>query len=198
MGIRVHFLCIDYVGLKVHHARALHPLLLIQLVLQFQHNWGFITYHWNFKSTGKSNPIQNSMPWYFPWVLIFNFKQTKIISSLFLITNAKSIIILRLTIIIMIIVNYGGGGIYCLKYFVWILNNNFNFLPGYWFFEHSPWNGITIADVIFPWYWTNSIFDSLTLYNVLTLICFSFLLQFCLDIGCQLCSVSQFPAPTCS
>ncbi|XP_057371635.1 heparan-alpha-glucosaminide N-acetyltransferase-like [Daphnia carinata] len=35
-----------------------------------------------------------------------------------------------LTIILMIIVNYGGGG--------------------YWFFEHSPWNGITIADVIFP------------------------------------------------
>jgi predicted acyltransferase len=52
----------------------------------------------------------------------------------------------------MIIVNYGGGGIYYSKYFVWILNNNLNFLPGYWFFEHSPWNGITIADVIFPWY----------------------------------------------
>jgi hypothetical protein len=38
MGIRVHFLCIDYVGLKVHHARAIYPLLHIQLVLQFQHN----------------------------------------------------------------------------------------------------------------------------------------------------------------
>jgi heparan-alpha-glucosaminide N-acetyltransferase len=32
----------------------------------------------------------------------------------------------------MIFVNYGGGG--------------------YWFFEHPPWNGLTLADLVFPWY----------------------------------------------
>lgn len=32
----------------------------------------------------------------------------------------------------MIFVNYGGGG--------------------YWFFSHSTWNGITVADLVFPWF----------------------------------------------
>lgn len=32
----------------------------------------------------------------------------------------------------MIFVNYGGGG--------------------YWFFSHSIWNGITVADLVFPWF----------------------------------------------
>lgn len=32
----------------------------------------------------------------------------------------------------MILVNYGGGG--------------------YWFLKHAPWNGLTLADVVFPWY----------------------------------------------
>jgi len=31
----------------------------------------------------------------------------------------------------MIFVNYGGGG--------------------YWFFDHSKWNGLTVADLVFPW-----------------------------------------------
>jgi len=35
-----------------------------------------------------------------------------------------------LTIISMILINYGGGG--------------------YWFLKHSPWNGLTPADVVFP------------------------------------------------
>jgi len=33
---------------------------------------------------------------------------------------------------IMIFVNYGGGG--------------------YWFFNHSWWNGLTVADLVFPWF----------------------------------------------
>ena len=33
---------------------------------------------------------------------------------------------------IMIFVNYGGGG--------------------YWFFAHSAWNGLTVADLVFPWF----------------------------------------------
>lgn len=37
----------------------------------------------------------------------------------------------RITICAMIFVNYGGGN--------------------YWFFEHAEWNGLTFADVIFPW-----------------------------------------------
>lgn len=37
-----------------------------------------------------------------------------------------------ISIIIMIFVNYGGGG--------------------YWFFRHSRWNGLTFADLVFPWF----------------------------------------------
>ena len=37
-----------------------------------------------------------------------------------------------LSIVIMIFVNYGGGS--------------------YWFFAHSPWNGLTVADLVFPWF----------------------------------------------
>ncbi|XP_077586209.1 heparan-alpha-glucosaminide N-acetyltransferase [Stigmatopora nigra] len=32
----------------------------------------------------------------------------------------------------MVFVNYGGGG--------------------YWFFQHAPWNGLTIADLVMPWF----------------------------------------------
>lgn len=31
-----------------------------------------------------------------------------------------------------LLVNYGGGG--------------------YWFFSHSAWNGLTVADLVFPWF----------------------------------------------
>ncbi|KAJ8922259.1 hypothetical protein NQ315_004196 [Exocentrus adspersus] len=45
----------------------------------------------------------------------------------------KSIDVFRgLAIILMIFVNYGGGK--------------------YWFFQHSVWNGITVADLVFPWF----------------------------------------------
>ncbi|XP_061196047.1 heparan-alpha-glucosaminide N-acetyltransferase-like isoform X2 [Saccostrea echinata] len=37
-----------------------------------------------------------------------------------------------ISIIVMIFVNYGGGG--------------------YWFFRHSRWNGLTFADLVFPWF----------------------------------------------
>ncbi|XP_060079282.1 heparan-alpha-glucosaminide N-acetyltransferase-like [Ylistrum balloti] len=37
-----------------------------------------------------------------------------------------------LSLVIMVFVNYGGGG--------------------YWFFDHPPWNGITVADLVFPWF----------------------------------------------
>ncbi|CAI7999577.1 Heparan-alpha-glucosaminide N-acetyltransferase, partial [Geodia barretti] len=36
------------------------------------------------------------------------------------------------SLMIMIFVNYGGGG--------------------YWFFDHSRWNGLTVADLVFPWF----------------------------------------------
>ncbi|TRY54884.1 hypothetical protein DNTS_010998 [Danionella cerebrum] len=32
----------------------------------------------------------------------------------------------------MVFVNYGGGG--------------------YWFFQHAPWNGLTVADLVMPWF----------------------------------------------
>ncbi|CAG5122863.1 unnamed protein product [Candidula unifasciata] len=37
-----------------------------------------------------------------------------------------------ITLILMIFVNYGGGG--------------------YWFFEHAAWNGLNVADLVFPWF----------------------------------------------
>ncbi|XP_019389715.1 PREDICTED: heparan-alpha-glucosaminide N-acetyltransferase isoform X2 [Crocodylus porosus] len=37
-----------------------------------------------------------------------------------------------LSLIIMIFVNYGGGK--------------------YWFFKHQSWNGLTVADLVFPWF----------------------------------------------
>lgn len=37
-----------------------------------------------------------------------------------------------MSLVVMIFVNYGGGG--------------------YWFFDHSIWNGLTVADLVFPWF----------------------------------------------
>ncbi|XP_046571349.1 heparan-alpha-glucosaminide N-acetyltransferase-like isoform X1 [Haliotis rubra] len=37
-----------------------------------------------------------------------------------------------MSLVVMNFVNYGGGG--------------------YWFFDHSDWNGITVADLVFPWF----------------------------------------------
>lgn len=37
-----------------------------------------------------------------------------------------------LSLMVMTFVNFGGGG--------------------YWFFEHPPWNGISVADLVFPWF----------------------------------------------
>lgn len=45
----------------------------------------------------------------------------------------KSLDTLRgLSLMVMVFVNYGGGG--------------------YWFFEHPSWNGLTVADLVFPWF----------------------------------------------
>ncbi len=38
----------------------------------------------------------------------------------------------RLSLTVMIFGNYGGGG--------------------YWFFKHSMWNGLTVGDLVFPWF----------------------------------------------
>lgn len=37
-----------------------------------------------------------------------------------------------MSLIVMIFVNYGGGG--------------------YWWLDHSNWNGLTVADLVFPWF----------------------------------------------
>nr|XP_040033706.1 heparan-alpha-glucosaminide N-acetyltransferase [Gasterosteus aculeatus aculeatus] len=36
------------------------------------------------------------------------------------------------SLIVMVFVNYGGGG--------------------YWFFQHEPWNGLTVASLVMPWF----------------------------------------------
>uniref|UniRef100_A0A667YK95 Si:dkey-192p21.6 n=1 Tax=Myripristis murdjan TaxID=586833 RepID=A0A667YK95_9TELE len=38
----------------------------------------------------------------------------------------------RFALTVMVFVNYGGGG--------------------YWFFQHAPWNGLTVADLVMPWF----------------------------------------------
>lgn len=43
-----------------------------------------------------------------------------------------------IAITLMIFVNYGGGGYSSLK--------------------HAPWNGLTIADMVFPWYEVKQLF----------------------------------------
>ncbi|KRT84082.1 hypothetical protein AMK59_1295, partial [Oryctes borbonicus] len=57
----------------------------------------------------------------------------------------KSIDVFRgLCIILMIFVNYGGGQ--------------------YWFFKHSVWNGLTVTDLIFPWFiWVMGLSYSISL-----------------------------------
>ncbi|KAF5283147.1 hypothetical protein FQA39_LY17405 [Lamprigera yunnana] len=61
----------------------------------------------------------------------------------------KSIDVFRgLCICVMIFVNYGGGG--------------------YWFFRHSVWNGLTVADLVFPWFvWLMGISLTVSLSNKL-------------------------------
>lgn len=45
----------------------------------------------------------------------------------------KSVDVFRgIAIILMIFVNYGGGH--------------------YWFIEHATWNGLHLADLVFPWF----------------------------------------------
>ncbi|XP_038599291.1 heparan-alpha-glucosaminide N-acetyltransferase-like [Tachyglossus aculeatus] len=44
--------------------------------------------------------------------------------------SRMTLVLLSLTL--MVFVNYGGGG--------------------YWFFEHAPWNGLTVADLVMPWF----------------------------------------------
>uniref|UniRef100_A0AAQ6IQ68 Si:dkey-192p21.6 n=1 Tax=Anabas testudineus TaxID=64144 RepID=A0AAQ6IQ68_ANATE len=40
--------------------------------------------------------------------------------------------LLLFALTLMVFVNYGGGG--------------------YWFFQHAPWNGLTVADLVMPWF----------------------------------------------
>ncbi|KAI7805205.1 hypothetical protein IRJ41_001817 [Triplophysa rosa] len=48
-------------------------------------------------------------------------------------TRLKSLDTFRgFSLTVMVFVNYGGGG--------------------YWFFEHAPWNGLTVADLVMPWF----------------------------------------------
>jgi heparan-alpha-glucosaminide N-acetyltransferase len=48
----------------------------------------------------------------------------------------------------MIFVNYGGGG--------------------YWFFEHAAWNGLTFADLLFPWFmWIMGVSMAISFHNIL-------------------------------
>uniref|UniRef100_A0A8B9V843 Cytochrome c n=1 Tax=Anas zonorhyncha TaxID=75864 RepID=A0A8B9V843_9AVES len=59
----------------------------------------------------------------------------RIISCVFIhmyLINMILCCLFRLSLIIMVFVNYGGGK--------------------YWFFKHESWNGLTVADLVFPWF----------------------------------------------
>ncbi|XP_070384595.1 heparan-alpha-glucosaminide N-acetyltransferase isoform X2 [Dermacentor albipictus] len=52
------------------------------------------------------------------------------------------------SLMLMVFVNYGGGK--------------------YWFFHHSPWNGITFADLVFPWFvWIMGVSLAMTIRSLL-------------------------------
>ncbi|XP_070384598.1 heparan-alpha-glucosaminide N-acetyltransferase isoform X5 [Dermacentor albipictus] len=54
----------------------------------------------------------------------------------------------RFSLMLMVFVNYGGGK--------------------YWFFHHSPWNGITFADLVFPWFvWIMGVSLAMTIRSLL-------------------------------
>ncbi|KTF89251.1 hypothetical protein cypCar_00004673 [Cyprinus carpio] len=63
---------------------------------------------------------------YFPWVW---WSFTNCFGSNVL---EMGIEIFSLALVIMVFVNYGGGR--------------------YWFFRHESWNGLTVADLVFPWF----------------------------------------------
>ena len=50
----------------------------------------------------------------------------------------------RLCIAVMVFVNYGGGD--------------------YWYFKHSAWNGLTVADLVFPWWVTDELTTTIGLF----------------------------------
>eukprot|EP01040_Poterioochromonas_malhamensis_P001973 gene1973-2109_t len=53
-----------------------------------------------------------------------------------------------ISLLLMIFVNYGGGG--------------------YWFFEHAAWHGLTLADLVFPWFmWIMGVSMALSFSNIL-------------------------------
>lgn len=53
-----------------------------------------------------------------------------------------------LSLVLMVFVNYGGGK--------------------YWFFQHTPWNGLTLADLVFPWFvWIMGVSMAMTLRSLL-------------------------------
>lgn len=53
-----------------------------------------------------------------------------------------------ISLTLMIFVNYGGGG--------------------YWFFDHAAWNGLTLADCVFPWFmWIMGVSMALSFHNIL-------------------------------
>lgn len=64
-----------------------------------------------------------------PWTLLEGKTNTLCMT---LSLSPLSLSLSRMSLIIMIFVNYGGGG--------------------YWFFNHSIWNGLTVADLVFPWF----------------------------------------------
>lgn len=53
-----------------------------------------------------------------------------------------------ISLTLMIFVNYGGGG--------------------YWFFDHAAWNGLTFADLLFPWFmWIMGVSMAISFHNIL-------------------------------
>lgn len=53
-----------------------------------------------------------------------------------------------LSLMLMVFVNYGGGK--------------------YWFFHHTPWNGLTPADLVFPWFvWIMGVSMAMTIRSLL-------------------------------
>ncbi|XP_062376297.1 heparan-alpha-glucosaminide N-acetyltransferase [Sardina pilchardus] len=107
------------------------PLLAAALVLAvLSLLWTVAPYVYRWKCTSK---IINLISCRRPQLSTENEDLSAEITSQPKSSRLKSLDTFRgLSLTLMVFVNYGGGG--------------------YWFFQHAPWNGLTVADLVMPWF----------------------------------------------
>ena len=85
--------------------------------------------HWNVRGTICGIGAEVHVIWCTEWLIMIDTTGRKDVWR-------DSCITFRLSLVVMVFVNYRGGR--------------------YWYFHHSLWNGLTVADLVFPWWVTVS------------------------------------------